>query len=64
MLNIIRYVLGILIILAPSIITGNLLYNSSNAIGGLHIAEFVMRTISLMLGLVVIYDATKKVIEK
>jgi len=57
--NIIKYVLGILIILTPAIIKGNLFYDPSKTMGGLLIAEFVMRTLSFILGLLVIYDATK-----
>lgn len=56
---IIRYMLGILIILAPTIITGRLLYAPNKIMGGLLIAEFIMRTTAFIIGLLVIYDTTK-----
>lgn len=55
---IIGCVLGILIILAPIIITGRL-YDESKILGGLLVSEFIMRTLSLIIGFGVIYDAIK-----
>lgn len=55
---IIGYALGILIIFAPVIITGHL-YNTSKVMGGLLISEFIVRSLSLVIGLLVIYDTTK-----
>lgn len=45
--------IGILIISAPIIITGHL-YNVSKVIGSLLVADFVVRTLSLVIGLIVI----------
>lgn len=56
---IIGCIIGILIIFIPTIITGYFFANST-AIGGLYISEFIMRVISSILGLVVIYDAIKQ----
>lgn len=55
---IISCILGILIMLAPTIITGYP-YNET-LMGGYAIGDFVMRTVSLIVGLLVIYDAIKR----
>ncbi|MBD8046499.1 hypothetical protein [Clostridium faecium] len=57
-LCIIGCILGVLIILTPIIITGRL-YDESKILGGLLVSEFVMRTLSLIIGFGVIYDAIK-----
>ncbi|MDA1547400.1 hypothetical protein PDJ83_23685 [Bacillus cereus group sp. TH253LC] len=48
-----QIVIGIIIIIAPIIITG-LMYDGSTAMGNLFVAEFIMRTLSLIIGLLVI----------
>lgn len=55
---IIKIVLGILIMLAPVIITGRF-YNETSIIGPLLISEYLMRTSSFIIGLLVIYDSIK-----
>lgn len=50
--------LGILIMLAPTIITKRP-YSEDIISGGLLISEFFMRTTSLIIGLLIIYDALK-----
>lgn len=52
---IINFVISILIIFAPTIITGHL-YNESKIMGGLLTADFTMRTISLIIGLLIIFS--------
>jgi hypothetical protein len=54
----IQLVIGILIIVAPIIVTGRL-YNENEIMGALLVSEFIMRTVSLIVGLLVIYDAIK-----
>lgn len=54
-----RIGIAILIMLVPFLITG-LLFNTSTAMGGLLISDYIMKTIALMLGLVVLYDALKE----
>ncbi|MES5942540.1 MULTISPECIES: hypothetical protein [unclassified Bacillus cereus group] len=51
-----QIVIGIIIIIAPIIITG-LMYDGSTAMGNLLIAEFIMRILSLIIGLLVISKA-------
>ncbi|AJG76614.1 MULTISPECIES: hypothetical protein [Bacillus] len=51
-----QIVIGIIIIIAPIIITG-LMYDGSTAMGNLFVAEFIMRTLSLIIGLLVISKA-------
>jgi uncharacterized protein with PQ loop repeat len=50
---------GILIFLAPSIITGRFYYDEVHVMGPLLVSEFLMRTASLILGLIIIYDGIK-----
>jgi hypothetical protein len=57
-LLIINLIIGILITFAPIIITGRF-YDETHVIGSLLVAEFVMRTASLIMGLVIIYDGIK-----
>lgn len=54
---IINCIIGILIIRTPNIIAGHP-YND-NLMGGLQIAEFIVRTIAFIIGLLVIHDAVK-----
>ena len=44
--------------LIPTLITGNS-FSNSTTIGGIHISEFIMRVVSYIAGLVVIYDSIK-----
>ena len=55
---IIGCIIGIIIMLIPTLITGNS-FSNSTAIGGLHISEFIMRVVSYIVGLLVIYDSIK-----
>ncbi|KXY31520.1 hypothetical protein AT269_02190 [Bacillus cereus] len=48
--------IGIGIIITPIIITG-LMYDGSTAMGNLLVAEFIMRILSLIIGLLVISKA-------
>jgi len=52
-------IIGVLIMLAPILVTGNFLLINSNAIGALLVSEFIMRVISLIVGLIIIYDSIK-----
>lgn len=60
---ILALIIGILIIFAPVIITGHG-YNIEMSLGGLLTAEFVMRTVAIIVGLLVIYNAIKTLIIK
>ncbi|WP_427337684.1 hypothetical protein [Caloranaerobacter sp. DY30410] len=60
---IISFIIGVFIILIPTIITGHT-YNTSTAIGGLLYSEFIMRNISFIIGLLVIYDGLKNYFNK
>ncbi|MGH1299425.1 hypothetical protein [Bacillus pretiosus] len=51
-----QIVIGIIIMIAPILITG-LMYDGSTAMGNLLIAEFIMRILSLIIGLLVISKA-------
>ncbi|CAM4048647.1 hypothetical protein BAQ48_00625 [Bacillus luti] len=51
-----QIVIGIIIMIAPIIITG-LMYDGSTAMGNLLVAEFIMRILSLIIGLLVISKA-------
>jgi len=55
---IIRCVLGIIITLIPTILTGNSFVNT-NSMGELYTAEFIMRVITYIIGVLVIYDTVK-----
>lgn len=48
--------IGIIIMITPIIITG-LMYDGSTAMGNLLVAEFIMRILSLIIGLLVISKA-------
>ncbi|MBP3039714.1 hypothetical protein J9303_09465 [Bacillaceae bacterium Marseille-Q3522] len=56
---IIGLVAGILITLSPVMITGEFYSTTSGLMGNLLVADFVMRTLALIIGLAVIYDAAK-----
>jgi ABC-type arginine/histidine transport system permease subunit len=56
-------VIGVLIMLSPVFITGHT-YNTTNFMGSLLTAEFVIRSVSLIIGLVVIYDGVKSFFKK
>ncbi|MGN4444822.1 hypothetical protein ACTFOB_07890 [Bacillus cereus group sp. MYBK79-1] len=51
-----QIVIGIIIMITPIIITG-LMYEGSTAMGNLLVAEFIMRILSLIIGLLVISKA-------
>lgn len=53
-----KLLIGVLIILAPVIITGHW-YNESKIMEALLVSDFVMRTLSFIIGLLVIYDSIK-----
>ncbi|WP_445486558.1 hypothetical protein [Niallia sp. 03133] len=57
-LLILSIILGITIAIAPILITGRT-YDESKVMGSLLTGEFVTRTSSLILGLIVIYDGIK-----
>ncbi|MBS5910959.1 hypothetical protein GNQ08_02535 [Paenibacillus macerans] len=59
----ISVVIGVLIMLSPIFITGSL-YNDNEVMGGLLSAELVVRTLSLVIGLIVIYDGFKSFYKK
>ncbi|TVY00530.1 hypothetical protein FPZ45_10915 [Cohnella terricola] len=52
------FILGLLIMFSPNIITGSS-YDTTHVMGGLLTAEFVVRTIVIVIGLIVIYDGIK-----
>ncbi|WP_112180419.1 MULTISPECIES: hypothetical protein [Paraliobacillus] len=60
---ILSLIIGTLIIFAPVIITGQG-YDIQRTLGGLLIAEFLMRTTAIIVGLLVIYHAIKTIIIK
>ncbi|QWH16430.1 hypothetical protein EXW62_04740 [Bacillus mycoides] len=51
-----QIVIGITIMITPIIITG-LMYDGSTAMGNLLVAEFIMKTLSLIIGLLVVSKA-------
>ncbi|WP_089172378.1 hypothetical protein [Bacillus cereus] len=55
----IQILIGIMIIFAPNIITGQI-YDVSKVMGDLLVAEIIIRTLSLIIGLVVISKAFEK----
>lgn len=55
----VNIVIGLLIIVTPIIITGHL-YNTSELMGGLLVSDFTMRSISFIVGLVVINNGFNK----
>ncbi|MED3541864.1 hypothetical protein ABEX53_29950 [Bacillus toyonensis] len=55
----IQILIGIMIIFAPHIITGQI-YDVSKVMGDLLVAEIIIRTLSLIIGLVVISKAFEK----
>lgn len=59
---IINCILAVLIMFAPVIITGHF-YDTSKLLGGLLISDFVIRTVSLIIGILVIYDSIKRHID-
>lgn len=60
---IVSFIIGILIILTPTIIVGRF-YNTNLVMGSLLTSEFVMRNISLIIGLLIIYDGIKNFARK
>ncbi|WP_432407328.1 hypothetical protein [Wukongibacter sp. M2B1] len=60
---VISFIMGLLIILVPTIITGRL-YNEVAIMGGLLYSEFIMRNICSIVGLLVIYDGLKSYFNK
>lgn len=55
---VINIIIGVIIALSPIIITGRM-YNETNTLGTLLITEFIIRTLSLIIGLLVIYNSIK-----
>nr|WP_241484400.1 hypothetical protein [Bacillus clarus] len=55
---IIQILIGLIIIIAPIIITGSM-YDVTKSMGDLLVAEFVIRTLSLVTGLLVISNSLK-----
>lgn len=53
--------IGLLIALAPVIVTGHW-YHTSMAMGNLLVAEFIVRTLAVVIGLLVIYNGIKQCI--
>jgi hypothetical protein len=51
--------IGILIMLSPIIITGHQ-YDVSRVMGTLLVAEFIVRTLVMVIGLIIIYDGIKR----
>ncbi|WP_460282951.1 hypothetical protein [Bacillus luti] len=51
-----QIVIGIIIMIAPILITGTM-YDVTKTMGDLLVAEFIIRTISLIIGLLVISKA-------
>jgi len=51
-----QIVIGIIIMIAPVLITGTM-YDVTKTMGDLLVAEFIIRTISLIIGLLVISKA-------
>lgn len=51
-------VVGVLIMISPGFITGHT-FGSTQYQGSLYIAEFVVRSLALIIGLIVIYDGIK-----
>lgn len=60
---IVSFIIGIFIILTPTIIVGRL-YDTSDVMGSLLTSEFVMRNISFIIGFLVIYDGFKEYFDK
>ncbi|MBN6206607.1 hypothetical protein JYK21_09080 [Ralstonia pickettii] len=59
-LLVIKICIGILIAILPIIVTGHM-YDVSRLMGGLLIADFVMRITCLIIGLLIIYDSIKSI---
>lgn len=57
-LLIINLILGILIAVSPIIITGRL-YDETQVMGNLLVGELVIRTVSLIIGLIIINEGIK-----
>jgi len=57
------FIIGILIALTPTLIVGRL-YNVAIVMGPLLVAEFLIRNISRIIGLLVIYDGFKNYYHK
>jgi uncharacterized membrane protein len=54
----ISILIGLLIALSPVIVTGSW-YNTNIVMGNLLIAEFIVRTLVIVIGLIVIYNGVK-----
>lgn len=52
--------IGVLIMIVPSLVTGRFFYDETKVMGALLVSEFIMRTVSIIIGLLVIYDTIKK----
>ncbi|MCM3630413.1 hypothetical protein M3194_24065 [Paenibacillus glycanilyticus] len=51
-------IIGILIALSPVIVTGNW-YDTTHVMGDLLVAEFILRTLAIVIGLLVIFSGLK-----
>ncbi|KIO63786.1 hypothetical protein NSQ96_05900 [Caldifermentibacillus hisashii] len=51
-------IIGLLTIFAPNIITGRF-YDEAKILGSLLVGEFIIRTVSLIIGLLIINDGIK-----
>jgi|HigsolmetaAR202D_1030399.scaffolds.fasta_scaffold137295_1 hypothetical protein len=56
---VIGIILGLFIALSPVIVTGHW-YNVSKVMGNLLVADFSLRTISIIIGIIVIYLAVRR----
>ncbi|MBP2115505.1 hypothetical protein [Paenibacillus silagei] len=56
-------VIGVLVMVSPGFITGHT-FSSTQYQGSLYVAEFVVRSLALIIGLVVIHDGIKSFFKK
>ncbi len=56
-------IIGFLCMLSPIIITGTV-YDTNRVMGSLLTAEFVVRTLAIIIGLIIIYDGVKSHFKK
>ncbi|MBU5441108.1 hypothetical protein KQI79_03550 [Paenibacillus sp. MSJ-34] len=54
----ISIIIGLIIALSPVIVTGSW-YNTTTVMGNLLVAEFVIRTLAIVIGLSIIYNGVK-----
>ncbi|MDH6372872.1 ABC-type arginine/histidine transport system permease subunit [Paenibacillus sp. PastF-3] len=56
-------IIGLLIMFSPIILTGYT-YSSDNILGPLLYVEFIIRSLAIIIGLLVIYDGVKNFLKK